>query len=770
MSAPPGSQYAANQLQRALDAVARGEATHERANRWRAVIDGLLSGKLSVGSRQPVARLPEWVTLEIVTGGFATGSTPAAGPLLPHEIALLEQLGLSCETSPRLALNRYFLSDVGQDRLRKAVEARHFVIEVAEEAALPTVAWLVSKGHLDIAAKLVEALAPFAAELRFYPRLDISEPVSGDLVHLEPAGVVVQRLRSIKPNRRVLAQREAVGTWTPLYDAAVTLILETVAGPLPVAEKDLQGGWSKTDRGQFVINGGWPFTQLRSDWATRARELLNQVDSARSQHQLCQRFLRPNEPFSILVQAIAQAADGPQQLASRDVGRVRLILARYLAKRGSPNSAAAQAGRERERRHSAVETHQETALKVADRLASFPPLGGLASLAAVLPSLSLSTSDEDVAPVPPGVTRRLQRCITDSPEGLIQRGVITSGEVLAKLLPQRTSQLRAASFSDTAARALYAATYRAFRRRRSLLLLNLQKQVQLEDLPWVGALERFRDDNAPGARAANEALEEFAAITIAQFPQTMLPNKLLQEFVALARDAGKSMPFTEELAADIFMGQFSQKFIEATHIAAVHLQHTLYARYYRLDYRDITNRLSAVSSDRDAAAALAAICAERAGESLGTWTPASNGRIIEQQLIITSHNMALLFELPGVRARLAGRVVELAKACFAWVLRHLQLPLLPGDWRTELHRIKNAAYAWRQMVFLLSLRSDNAPAFLANADAMLEKQPERFKLLFGPAIEGLRMAVEAPDRWLTTAEQQPFLGWKDTKRWREPAP
>jgi hypothetical protein len=579
--------------------------------------------------------------------------------------------------------------------------------------------------------------------------------------------MVTNRLRSINPNRQVLAQREAIGTWTPLYDSAVALILETVDGPAPVAARDAYGGWLRGELGQFLVSGGWPFKQMPGDWATRVRDLLEEVNLARVHHSLCKRFSGVNDTFGMLVSALNHAVNAPQRLTGRDVGRIRLILARYVAKRGVPSSATAKADRERQAIHATAKTHQEIALEVATRLAACPPLAGVDDLSAVLQVSETETSPRSpTALVPPGVLRRLQRCLNDSLEGLIQRGVVTSGEVLAKLLPQRTSQLRAAGFGDGSMRALFAATYQAFRRRRSLLLLNLQKQVQIDDLPWVAAMNRFRDSDATAARSASDALEEFASIAIAQFPQTMLPNKLLQEFVALARQAEKQLPFTEELAADIFMGQFSPKFVEAAQTAALHLRDSLYANYFRVNYRDIVNRLTAAATDRAAANALAVICAERAEESLGTWRAASSGRIIEQQLIITSHNLAVLFEMRGVRERLADRVIDLAGVCYAWVLHHLQLSLLTGDWRTELHRIKNAAYAWRQMVFLLSLRSSEAPDFLAHADALLSQQPSAFAQRFRPALQGLRMAAEEPELWLKSSEPLPFLGWKDTQRWR----
>ena len=771
---PIGTTYSENQLQRALDAVARGEPAQARVRRWRAIVEGLFSGKLAVGSRRPLDRYPEWVTLEVATGGFATGSALAAGPLLPHEVTLLAELGLSDAECPRLALNRYFLSDLGLVRLFQAVTSRHVVIELAEEAALPTVAWLVVRGHMDVARELVDAIVPLAHELRFYPRLDAADSPDEGFVHLESAGKVVERLRSIPVNPRVLAQHDTVGIWTPLYDAAVGLVLETVEGPLPAASKDQAGNWLRGERGQFVVQGGWPFAHLPVGWPTRVQALADAVEHARSQRDSPRRFSRAGEPFVVLMDALARVAHlatAGQPLSARELGRVRLILARYVATRGTPSADTALAERALQRAHATATTHRQIAMKVAERLALHAPWSGVDDLGAVLSESEaqaangIEVEDEPVTTtLPRSVLRRLQRCVNDTPDGLIKRRVVRSAEVLAALLPQRTSQLRAAGFEDSDLRSLYAATYQAFRRRRSLLLLDLRKQVGIENLPWVAAMERFREGDPDAAQAASNALQEFALLALGEFPQTMLPNKLVKEFGALATQAGREMPFAEELAADIFMGGFSPKFVDATQLAATHLCDSLYARYYRVDYRDIARRLSAARPRENAANTLASICAERAGEPLGTWTAASNGRIIEQQLILTSHNLAVLLELPGMRDALASRAGELASVCYAWALRHLQLK--GGAWHAELHRIKNAAYAWRQMVFLLSLCESELPAFLTQAHAVLNQQPAAFAQVFRPALQGLQMAVTTPQIWLASPEPVPFLGWKDTQRWR----
>ena len=65
------SGYAWAQLASALSRGADGAA---RALRWHTIIEGMTHGHLRPGSRTPVAGTPEWVTLEVVTGGFATGA------------------------------------------------------------------------------------------------------------------------------------------------------------------------------------------------------------------------------------------------------------------------------------------------------------------------------------------------------------------------------------------------------------------------------------------------------------------------------------------------------------------------------------------------------------------------------------------------------------------------------------------------------------------------------------------------------------------------
>lgn len=746
-----GFAYAARQLQRALDAHARDvPASGARVSRWRAVLRGLLTGELGVGSRQPVSKLPPWVTPEIVTGGFATGRLMAGGDLLAHELQLLDELGLHDIAQPRLALNRHFLSEAGMAQLLVAMDTGQYTLRVAEEAALPLVAWLLRAGQEEQAHAVVHEIAPLAHELRFYPELAGTQPASDGTVFLESVAQVQARLGDMPAHRQVLAQQEAVTVWTPLYDDLVRLFLDSVDGPPPAAARDERGQWLRTTEGRFSLSGGWPLARAPECWAARARSLLDAIEQARALHTRCSRPLAAGGSFATLAAALATAVERPAALSGREIGRVRLVLARYVAKRGLPDGAQARAERQQQWPHAAARTHRELGHDMAARLAALPPQGGLHEIDALPGS----------AQAPASVRRRLQRCVIDTPEGLLRRRVVASGEVLAHLVPRRVSQLRAASVDDARLGALYGATYRAFRARRSLLLLDLQKQVQIEELPWIAAISTHLTPGQDESAAAQSALEEFAALELLHFPQTALPNPLLREFDVLSRTVGLALPLTEELAADIFMGRFTAKFADAARMAAQQLDGTLYAHYYRLDYPALLAALG--REDRQPGDALAAACAERAGVAVGSWHPASNGALLEQQQIITSHNLAALFTLPGLQQRLAGRHAALALACFGWVVRHMQLQ--EADRHTELVRRKNAAYAWRQMIFFLSTApAAEHPAFLAEAEARLMLQPEAFRVSFQIKLEGLRAAMDSPAAW-RAATQPAFIGWRQGLR------
>ena len=236
-TANPG--YAAFQLAKALrsaeqlpDADSR-ERARRRADKWVSVFTQMLDGSLQVGSRTPLENVPPWVTLEVVTGGFATGSLLAGGVLREHERALAAKLGLAVDAADRLALNRYFLSDEGVSLLLEYLSAGTYEIAVPEEGALLVTAWLIDSGHSDKARDLLDQVVPFFARLRFYPEPTKRPQRFGSRVFIQDVDATIASLRAIRPNESIATQKEGIEVWTPLYDELVGLFLETVEGPAP---------------------------------------------------------------------------------------------------------------------------------------------------------------------------------------------------------------------------------------------------------------------------------------------------------------------------------------------------------------------------------------------------------------------------------------------------------------------------------------------------------------------------------------------------------
>ncbi len=777
---PANPSYAVFQLARALttahehDDPDTRERAKEKATKWQTVFEKMLNGSLEVGTRTPVPDTPEWVTLEVVTGGFATGAFLAGGPLTDHERALTERLALR-GNDIRLQLNRYFLTDQGLSELQDALRSGRFEIDVPEEGALLVVAWLLINGHAQSARDLLDRIAPFFTTLRFFPLLVDRPRRFGSRVFIQDVKTTIRKLDAIPPNQAILTQREALQVWTPLYDELVALLLETVEGDPPALRRNHAAGGSEDQH----VSGGWPCQQYSNGWPERAQPLLQRIRASQSEHKLSAKPSHRKSNFAQLIPLFEKCVTDPASLSGREVGRIRLSLARYVAKRGLPNGAECRQRREKQHEQAQTPVYSDIAKAVVPRLRHFPGDQGLEQVDPVLAPLNADEARvcglRSDSPLPEPIRRRIERCLCETVEILVERGLITSGDMLAEVLPQMTSGLRAAGIADPLLRQLYAAIYRAFRRRRSLLLLNLQSQVKIEELPWVQAVESFRREDISTRDLTRQTLEEVSCLALSSFPHAILPNKLLQEIRALAKGTAIDIPVVDELAADIFMGEFSPKFLAAAKIAADLLADSLYARYYGVDYAEIqslpdapksTTRRWPFSLARSTTPEFAGLCMSRAGVKQLSWDPATNGMVIEQQQILTTQNLAPLFVRLNLTDLLEPQLPEMARVCFDWICRRLQVKAT--KWHARLIMVKNTAYAWRQMVFYLSLLTESQQAaFLSWADEQLASQRPAFRDTFQPALDGLRSALQGdgskPGGKLRRGRQ--FLGWSKKKHW-----
>lgn len=774
------SAYAIQQLQRAITRAVElaGAEDHERARqkvrRWQDVVSGMAGGRLTVGSRTPVADTPVWVTLEIAHGGFATGRYLAESALTDDETALLATLPDDVPgTTERERLNLWFLSDAGQPQLREALRSGRYRIEVPEEAALAAVALLLDNDFPEHALDLVAELRPFMHRLRFTPRFESVARPSGTAVRLASAAETAQSLRAVSTPPQIAAMRTTLGVWSPLYDRLVALWSATVKGELP--HLDAAG----------AVHGGWPCQYWPSTWARDRSRWLADYEQACSAYTFAGRHAHPKSNFSRLHRALECCSDGGEALSAREVGWIRRALANTITRHGAVGTEHRDALRATEQVIAHAPAYAALARVLARRLDRYPAGAGVASL----DSISTDVADEgessnDIAtgtPIPQHLLRKAARALEAPVDELVTRGVIGSSEVLAIVLPQLTSRLMAAGIDDPVPAGLHEQTYTAFRRRRSVLLLNLEHQVRFEELPWVAALQPFRSPQAGHAKAARRSLQQSTMLALTAFPHTILPNPLVRELNALAVQSELQLPLVEEVAADIFMGTFTSKWRDAAAITSRAMAGTLYAHYYDLPPASFwTKRGGAAIRMRwgkTTSEDFSRLCIERADAVGGpehlahnaSWV-ARNGAILEQSQILTTHNLATLVHELGLVDQLRDCAPQLVKNTFAWAIQRLAQPT--RDRHSALIQLKNAAYAWRQAIFLLSFCDpaiQQAQVGRLRDDAAATGIGSRLQ----PAIDGLAHVIgggtfTAAGTTEAAGTSRRLLGWAVGQHWYLP--
>lgn len=747
--------YPQGQLARAfLTSVVHGDAdTRRRAaarvERWRAVLDGMGDGRLDIGSRTPVAGLPAWVTPEVVRGGFATSAASAGGPLQPYETEAARLAGVPAE---RRALFAYCLTEPGLARLCALLDSGRYTVALPEEAALLAVAWLVRAGDVGGALQLVDVLEPFADRLRFTPRPSALPVPDVRAVHRRTVGDAGASLARRRPNAAVETQREALSVWQPFGDELLAFWLET-AGDGRVLDRVPDDTWR--ERGAVLLR--------------RYRDLAEA-------HTRCAKHRDPKENLGILRGCLEETVAG-RPLDARRIGLLRHAVESMVRRRGLPGSPRHGELRTRQAAQVAQPSHHALAQVVARRLSVLPQEAGAAEVAPLIADVSAREARETglrAGVAVPAAVRHVVEGALSAPIGtLVERGLVPSAEVLAELVPQLVAVTGAQVYPDGALRTLMAANYRAFRNRRSLLLLNLERQVRVEELPWVRAVEGFVAKESPESQGpAHTALRRLGELAVQAFPGTLVPNALVREFGVLDRQAELGAPFVEELASDIFMGTFAPKYLTAARIAAELLGGTLYERYYEIDYAAVRNlaitevsealspKYGARGRGARTSPGFAKLCAARAGESLGgSWSVAANGKIIEQAQILTTHNLATLVSRVGIAPEPGWE--DLARRCFTTVCA--LTARVHGNAR-PLSTIKDAAYAWRQMIFHLSLCDPAARArVIGLLDEDAARHPGHVAARLGPALAGLRQVADGGAAESRGGRR--LLGWVTEEHW-----
>ena len=758
-----GTGYAAAMAERAKanamaqkDPQAR-EKAEQRYRKWLDTLQGMRVGILGIGSRQPIQGVPVWATPEVMTGGFVTGSLLAGGIIRPHELELGRSLGIDSPEDLRRKLNEHFLTSEGLELLAGWLQSGCFALETPEEGALLVVRWLIERGEEQGAARLIGILEPWMDRLRFFPSPAAKACDSSPVVQIQDVATTRSLLSQVAPSRAILAQRDTIRKWIPYHDRIVGLFLETVIE-------------------------GEPCRRFPPDWLERGREALHEFQVTAESSSLQGKAFRKNQHPYQLREILRRCIDQQGELTRREVGMVRSILATFVAKRGTPGSPTCQTARSRQFGEVSRPTIDAYAEVLLDRLRSCSADKGLDDPSQFLHPAEKEESDSHGLPssdfFPPKLQRFVLRCRRGSLGDLVQARLLTSSESVARILPQVTSLIQASGFPDPAARGLHRQLYRAFRNRRSLLLTDLEHQVRFEELPWVKELEAHRATSVAETDLATQTSREVVQLSWKWFPQTILPNALVRELNGLFKRAGQEPRLLEELATDIFQGRFSKKFPAAANEAIGALGGTLYSTYYGLE-GESPFPLDQSAGQRIASwmgiaakphADFADRCRERAGCITTGYSPAANGTVIEQQQILTTHNLVQLSKELDLSRDLPSEADALAWKCFVWLCGQLSSPTRS---RLEgLRKVKNAAYAWRQMLFFLSFLDARCQSdFLSRAKDFVATLASPFPTRFQPALVGLELAMQGisshhPE--FAARGGRVFLGWTTTPHWLQP--
>jgi hypothetical protein len=304
-------------------------------------------------------------------------------------------------------------------------------VELPEQAALLTVAWLLRAGDRARALGLLDEIGAFGGQLCFAPAPDRAAGREASVVWREPAGEVGEALRRRRENARVEAMRETLMVWNPLADELLDLWLETRDGDGRIASAFPPG------------------------WHERAEELMARYWRLATLHTRCGKHRRPKENLAILRMAVQETLAG-RQLTPRARGLLRHAVEAMLARRGHPGSPEHAALRATQARVASIPGYHQLARVVVARLAAHDPDAGIADVNAICAPVTTVEAAAHAVPagtaIPKPIRRVVQRATAGTVPELIGTGVVPSAEVLAELVPQIAATISAAAYPDPALR------------------------------------------------------------------------------------------------------------------------------------------------------------------------------------------------------------------------------------------------------------------------------------------------------------------------------
>ncbi|KAI0565929.1 FHA domain containing protein [Gracilaria domingensis] len=719
----------------------------EKFQQWSECLHNIVNSVVRIGSRMTVRENPIFLTPEVLPGGFASGRLSAGGDLAPFEQELVDKnhLDVSASSSDykvqlhnvRKSLNKYFLSPKGLEELYDLLKSGRYHCLHPEEAALLVMVWMLERGDVQLARGLVSTIAPYFGDVRFYPHLS-SAPQSLDLkCSLLTVGAFKRRISDMGVSKGSLTyavNKLIVEDLAPSYDMLISLILATYKKgafdllPFEVRPSNNMVAAFKTLFRHFEKVQGVYDAILHL--AKQPRKELKQLGQSRN----CGKLLR-------IAKAFVESKKRRVMRIERTYTQKILNQIRFISRRGLPSvwtpgdsfrngrlslnelPPKLKSFRERQRRttqaeHKLVSQDWKKLSMARISKMSTDDQTGIDDVRPLTQPVAETEAElygmKRGADVPSSILRMAEMLQKRTLNAMFEKELVPSMDVMAILLDQILGAAKAQCHGPVEMRRLYVSLIGAFRRRRSVLLQNYKAQVSVDQLPWFHRLEEVQRENADvNNRGNSELFCELVRICISKWPDVMMPNKMVTALDQIARDfsvstaQGSWIGLLPELAADIFMGEFTSKWCLHAALTKNMMTSSLYGKYYGTGKRkSLWDGIEELQFDsRLDCDQFASLCTKRASQREVHGSSARNGAIIEESMILTGQNYPYLLQMlvfHGKRFE-SKEFLEICFRCF----EHLKKTLIPAldkktPWQTRKQITKNVAYGWRQLVILVS--------------------------------------------------------------------
>ena len=541
---------------------------------------GALEGKFIHGSRNPDINYPVWITKRVAHGGFY------AGP--KYELKEGEN-------------NTTILNEPGEMlKYANLIEFISHNLEGHEPLMIPTIAYLENNGKIKEANELKELIRPYVDNIRFYP--------------------ITEEIMKTKKKPNVFASLETICQFTNwCKDTYISNLNaeETLINTFK-QKNDLKNKLIKLFRETIIIvdKSEWPMQNVSQEWLEKARKLYN--DNKWYSDDRCKRKRGSLYNLWLILQNII-----PQQTveSSFPITRITGKEVRWIKIYLEANKNLKYYNIEH------LKIKQQEAQSLLKHLNSINEER--------LEKKHYEEIKEQYKDVEHVVFEKLNKCVLYPLEELKELGYVPSSETFVELAQPMEAFLQTIDFDFkediTVEEHLKYLLYKSFKNMRSLLLLNLESQLKINEIPQYNVLCKvYKKDKSSNSLILSKLLLSYYT---EWFPGDIMPNRVVKMFYNLLKSEDKNLGLCEEIACDIFQRRFGEKYDTSLNIAKNNMINTLYSEYFELDdiYKNPLNLTNLSLTLKE----------KYYGNNNAYWTN-SNGQQIHASMVLTTHNLTQL--------------------------------------------------------------------------------------------------------------------------------